>query len=73
MNFPRTRSQQAASIRAQQTAKQTGGINISSIMNLMLPIMIIGTMGKVMSGAFGKHKKPVSATATATSTPKKGR
>jgi len=75
MNFPRTRPQQSASISAQQTAQQTGGIDVSSIMNLMLPVMIIGTMGKMMSGAFGKHKEPVSATATATATgaSKKGR
>jgi hypothetical protein len=72
MTFPRTRPQQAASIYAQQTtAQQIGGIDISSFMILMLPIMIIGMMGKMISGAFGKYKEPVTATATGTF--KKGR
>ena len=73
MHFPRTRPQQSVSISAQQADQQTGGIDVSSILNLMLPVMIIGAMGKMMSGALGKRKESVSATATATSTSKKGR
>ncbi len=72
MTFLRTRPQQATSIYAQQTtAQQTGGIDISSLMTMMLPVMIVGMMGKMMSGAFGKHKESVAVTAT--SIPKKGR
>jgi hypothetical protein len=55
----------------QTTAQQTGGIDISSLMTMMLPVMIVGMIGKMMNGAFGKHKEPVTATATSTS--KKGR
>jgi hypothetical protein len=38
---------------------------------IIIPMMMAATMIKVMSGAFGKHKEPVTATATSTS--KKGR
>lgn len=73
MTFPRTRPQQAASIHAQQmAAQQTGGIDISSLMNLMIPAMIIGMMGKMMSGAMGKPKQVKAAKGeTATSQAKK--
>lgn len=51
MTFPRTRPQQATSIYAQQTtAQQTGSIDISSLLNLMMPVMIVGMMGKMMGG-----------------------
>ena len=62
MTFPRTRPQQATSIYAQQTtAQQTGGIDISSLMNLMLPVMIIAMMGKMMSGMVDRPKQVKSS------------
>jgi hypothetical protein len=43
MFFPRAQPLQAASIYTQPTtAQQTGGIDISTLMNLMLPVMVIG-------------------------------
>ena len=58
MSFPKTRPQQAAFIYSQQTAtQQTSGINIASFMNMMLPVMIVGMMGKMMSGVTGKPKQ----------------
>ena len=58
MTFPRTRPMQSALMGVQQTtARQTGGIDISSLMNLMLPVMIIGMMGKMMSGMMGSSKQ----------------
>jgi hypothetical protein len=58
MTFPRTRSQRSASITAKQTAaQQTGGIDVSTLMNLMLPAMMIGMIGKMMSGMIGRPKQ----------------
>ena len=54
MVFPRTQPLQAASIYTQQTtAQQTGGIDISTLLNLMLPAMVIGMMVKMMSSHTG--------------------
>ena len=64
MVFPRAQALQAASIYTQQaTTQQTGGIDISIFMNLMLPAMVMGMMAKMMSGTLGK-KKQVKATTT---------
>ena len=72
MNFPRTRPQQAASIHTLQTGvQQTSGIDISTLMNLMVPMMMVGMMGKMMSGMFRKREKAVTPTATSAS--KKGK
>jgi len=58
MIFPRAQALQAASIYTQQaTAQQTGGINISTLMNLMLPAMVIGMMVKMMGSSLGKKKE----------------
>jgi hypothetical protein len=63
MVFPRTKPQQAASIYTQQaTAQQTTGIDISTLMNLMLPAMVIGMMAKMMSGTMGKKKQVKAGT-----------
>jgi hypothetical protein len=43
MSFPRTQPLQAGSIYTRQaTSQQTGGIDISTLMNWMLPVMVIG-------------------------------
>ena len=57
MVFPRTQPLQAAAIYTQQaTVQQTGGIDISTLMNLMLPVMVIGMMMKMMSVTTTKKK-----------------
>jgi len=72
MFFPRTQTLQAASIYTQQaTNQQTGGIDISTLMNLMLPAMVIGMMMKMMSGTVGKKKQVTPTTENPTSQPKK--
>ena len=58
MIFPRAQALQAASIYTQQAnVQQTGGIDISNIMNLMLPAMVIGMMVKMMGSSLGKKKQ----------------
>ena len=58
MFFPRAQPLQAASIYTQPTtAQQTGGIDISTLMNLMLPVMVIGMMMKMMGSSLGKKKQ----------------
>jgi large-conductance mechanosensitive channel len=70
MVFPRTQTLQATSIYTQQaTAQQTSGIDISTLMNLMLPAMVIGMMIKMMSGTVGK-KKQVKSTETKNTNPR---
>ena len=72
MAFPRTPPLQAASIYTQQTSQQTGGIDISTLMNLMLPAMVMGMMAKMMSGTLGKKKEVKAAESkSANSQPKK--
>jgi hypothetical protein len=72
MVFPRAQPLQAASIYTQQaTAQQTGGIDISTLMNLMLPAMIIGMMMKMMGSSVGKKKQVTPTTENPTSQPKK--
>ena len=67
MVFPRTQALQAASIYTQQTtAQQTGGIDISTLMNLMLPAMVIGMMAKMISSTLGKKKQVKAATTEST-------
>ena len=62
MVFPRTQTLQAASIYTQQaTNQQTGGIDISTLMNWMLPAMVVGMMMKMMSGTVGKKKQVKAA------------
>jgi O-acetyl-ADP-ribose deacetylase (regulator of RNase III) len=74
MVFPRAQPLQAASIYTQQaTAQQTGGIDISTLMNLMLPAMIIGMMMKMMGSSVGKKKQVTPATENPTSQPKKAK
>jgi hypothetical protein len=68
MSFPRAQALQAASIYTQQTtAQQTGGIDISTLMNLMLPAMVIDMMAKMMSGTVGKKKQVKAAESKSTS------
>ena len=58
MFFSRTQALQAASIYTQQTtAQQTGCIDISTLMNLMLPVMVIGMMMKMRGSSLGKRNK----------------
>lgn len=44
-------------------AQQTNGIDITSILNIMIPLMMVVMMMKMMTGAFGgggsKKLKPV--------------
>ena len=73
MVFPRTQPLQAAPIYTQQaTTQQIGGIDISTLMNLMLPAMIIGMMTKMMSGTLSKKKGAKTATTESTSSRSKG-
>ena len=70
MSFPRTQALQAASIYTQQaTAQQTGGIDISTLMNLMLPAMVIGMMMKIMGSSLSK-KKQVKAVESKSASPR---
>jgi hypothetical protein len=49
MVFPRTRPQQSSYLYSQQTtAQQTSGIDISSLMTMMKPAMMVGMMGKMI-------------------------
>jgi hypothetical protein len=58
MILPRTKPLQATSILAQQTTAQpTTGIDISTVMNLMLPVMVIGMMVKMISVTSNKKKQ----------------
>ena len=58
MSFPRTQPLQAASIYTRQaTSQQTGGIDISTLMNWMLPVMVIGMMLKMMGSSLSKKKQ----------------
>ena len=57
MRFPIIRAQQAGSISAlQSNSQQTGGIDISNILELIMPVIIIGLMTKGMS-SMGKPKQ----------------
>jgi hypothetical protein len=70
MFFPRAQPLQAASIYTQPTtAQQTGGIDISTLMNLMLPVMVIGMMTKMMGSSLGK-KKQMKATEIKSASPR---
>ena len=72
MFFSRAQPLQAASIYTQQaTAQQTSGLDISTLMNLMLPVMVIGMMMKMMGSSPGKKKQVTPATENPTSQPKK--
>ena len=74
MIFPRTQALQAASIYTQQaTVQQTGGIDVSTLMNLMLPVMVIGMMMKMMGSSLGKKKQLTPTTENPTSQPKKAK
>ena len=74
MVFPRTQTLQATSIYTQQaTAQQTGGLDISNILNLMLPAMVIGMMTKMMSVTTAKKKQMTPTTENSTSQPKKAK
>jgi hypothetical protein len=57
MRFPIIRAQQAGSISAQQSnSQQAGGIDMSDILNIMMPVMVVGMMAKSMSN-MGKPKQ----------------
>ena len=74
MIFPRAQVLQSASIYTQQaTAQQTGGIDISTLMNWMLPVMVIGMMMKMMGSSLGKKKQVTPTTENPTSQPKKAK
>lgn len=51
MTFPRTRPQQATSISFQQTTSQQTGLDISSLLNLMVPMMMVVMMMKMIASA----------------------
>jgi len=71
--FPRTQALQAGAIYTQQTtAQQTGGIDVSTLMNLMLPAMVIGMMAKMMSGTLGKKKQAKAGTTESITARSKG-
>jgi len=62
MFFPRTQPLQATAIYTQQaTAQQTGSFDASTLMNLMLPVMVIGMMMKMMGSSLGKKKEVKAA------------
>ena len=74
MIFPRTQPLQAASIYTQQvTAQQTGSLDVSTLMNFLLPAMVIGMMVKMMGSSLGKKKQVTPTTENPTSQPKKAR
>jgi len=54
---------QSAIIPGQVSAAQTG-IDISSILGLMLPVMVIGMMGKVMGSMTSTSTNPVEVEAS---------
>jgi hypothetical protein len=65
MSFVTTRPQQAASIHTLQTGvQQTSGIDISTLLNLMVPAIMVAMMTKMMSSMFGKRGKAVTPTET---------
>jgi len=47
----RTMPKQAGTMPAQVSAAQTNGLDITAILNLMIPVMIMGLMMKMMTGA----------------------
>jgi hypothetical protein len=58
MLFPRIQPQQVTSIYAQQTtSQQTNGIDISSILNLMLPFLIMIAMIGAIAGVGNSKAK----------------
>ena len=65
MGYPGTLALQSTALPSAITTVQQ--IDLPSIMSTMLPMMMVVMMVKVMGGAFGKHKEPVTATATSTS------
>ena len=63
VNVPNIGPQQATSIFGQQTTSQPSSIiNISSLMNLMLPIMIMGMMMKMMANMVSAPKRVTATT-----------
>ena len=57
MSFPRAQALEAACITQQAISQQTGGIDMSTLLNLMLPVMVIGMMMKMMGSSLGKKKQ----------------
>ena len=67
INMPNIWPQQATSVFAQQT---TGiSVNITNLMNLMLPVMVVGMMMKMMAGMMNTPKR-VTAPASKSNPPK---
>jgi len=57
MRFPIIRSQLIGSISAlQSTSQQAGGIDMSNILSLIMPVMIVGMMTK-MTANLGRSKQ----------------
>jgi hypothetical protein len=73
LKFPITRPLQTTSLLTQQTtAQQTTGIDISTLMNLLLPAMVVGMAARAISITTVKNKQVKSpATESTTSQPKK--
>jgi hypothetical protein len=73
MRFPIIRSQQVGSISAlQSTPQQAGGIDISNILQLIMPVIVIGAMARVTS-SMGKPKKiKTGANSQSTKAPRSG-
>jgi hypothetical protein len=66
INMPNIWPQQDTSVFAQQT---TGiSVNITNLMNFLIPVMIIGTMLKMMGGMMNTPKR-VTATTTESNSP----
>ena len=61
--------QQVTPIYAQQTSQQTSGIDISAIINMMLPLMVIMAMMRGMVGMVSTPKR-VKSTTTESNPPK---
>jgi len=71
--YPHTAALQSSALPSGATPNQ---IDLSSILNIMMPMMMVGMMMKAMSSVFGKSKEPAKVTeasTTATSTPKKAK
>jgi len=70
MAFPKTRPQQASSVYGFQTTSSQAGINLTDIMNTMLPLMIVvmmmGAMSKAMNSVSGT-KQPEATESESTS------
>ena len=66
MAFPRTQPQAASIYTQQATTQQSTGIDISTLLMNLMPLMIIGMMAKMASSLLGKKKQVQAATTEST-------